>query len=167
MCYKIISRNTFGYNSFLNPLVLTLPKLSSSQEKDQCLRDRQHLLWAARFITLVFTLLAPDQGPLHLANIPHSFQPFCVYVKFLPATGFPTKNDVKTAHLNKQMETSIFSNCLTGSSHIDTTEMKFLISKHCFISLTVKSNTKHNFFTKEKNINYGLKLIKCQYWFTN
>ena len=45
--------------------------------------------------------------------------------------------------------------------------MKSLISIHCFISLRVKSNTKKNFFTKEKNVNYGLKLIKCQYWFTN
>lgn len=86
----------------LEPTGITLPKLSSSQEKDQCLRDKQHLLWAARFITGLH-IPAQDQGPLHLANIPHSFQPFCVYVNFLPATGFLTKNDVKTAHLNKQM----------------------------------------------------------------
>ena len=129
-------------------------------------KRRAALLWAARFITLVLTLLLRIKG--HSTwQTSHTHSNRSVFMQFLPATGFLTKNDVKTAHLNKQMQTSIFSNCLTCSGHIDTTEMKSLISKYCFISLRVKSNTKQNFFTKEKNVNYGLKLIKFQYWFTN
>ena len=97
-------QNTFWYNSFLNPLLYYFLSFSALKKRNtirvaSSTSSGQQVLshWSSH------SRSRSRQSPLSPANIPHSIQPFWVNVMFLLATGFLTKSDVKTVHLNKQM----------------------------------------------------------------
>lgn len=122
-----ISENTLCYNSSWNPPICSFLCFTALEERTTTRRSTAPHLDSSFYHTYLHTPASrPRQSLCSLTNIPRSFQPSCVNIMFLPATGFLTNSDVKAAHLNRQMELSIFSNCFTCTNHTNITEKNFL-----------------------------------------